>query len=225
MERTTKGNEVKIKIGELKFSDKLTALRSIDAFTVSRYRIAMRAGAVFPDPIVNRETMEIVSGNHTVTAILAEFGEDYVVNVDLASYKTEADIIEAFTRNNVGHGRPLDGWTQRKIALALAEAGRDEGAIAALLNVPVAHLQKWGGRTVVVVGKDKVRRTEPIKAGVYVPKGIMTERQYERHAEADIGMTIKDLADQLSTRLENGWVNVDDENEVTALDRLRAALK
>jgi hypothetical protein len=216
---------VKIKIGQLQFSDRLTELRSIDAFTVSRYRIAMRAGAVFPDPVVNRDTMEIVSGNHTVTAMLAEFGEDHEINVECKRYGSEAEIITDFTRHNIGHGRPLDGWTQRKIALALAEQGQSDADIAALLNVPVAHLQKWGARTVVVIGKDRVRRTEPIKGGVFVPKGTMTERQYERHADADIGMTVRELAEQLATRLENGWINADDAKEREALDRLRAALK
>ena len=215
---------MKIKLSELEFSERLTALRTIDAFTVSRYRIAMRAGAQFPKPLVNRDTNEIVSGNHTVTAMLAEFGEDHVIEVDTKTYKSDAEIIEDFARHNVGHGRPLDGWTQRKIALALAEAGQSEAAIAALLNVPVAHLQKWGDRTVIVIGRDKERRTEPVKAGVYVPKGTMTERQYERHAEADIGMSVRELADQLSARLENGWINKDDAGECLALDRLRAAL-
>ena len=216
---------MKIKIGELVFSEMLTKLRTIDAFTVSRYRIAMRAGAVFPRIVINASTLEIVSGNHTVTAMLGEFGEDYVVDADARKYRTEAEMIHDFTLHNVGHGRPLDGFTQRKIAIALANCGETLDDIAKLLNVPVAHLQKWGDKTVIVIGRDKVRRTEPLKAGCFVPKGTMTEKQYERHADSDIGMSLRELADQVSERLENGYINVDDEKEVAALDRLRGALK
>lgn len=208
---------MKIEIGKLVFSEMLTGLRNIDAFTVSRYRIAMRSGAVFPRPIINAKTNEIVSGNHTVTAMLAEYGPEHVIEVDAKNYKTEIEIIEDFTRHNVGHGRPLDGWTQRKIAIALTEAGQSDDSVAKLLNVPVAHLHKWGERTVVVLGKDKQREVKPIKGGVFVPKGVMTARQYEKHADADIGMTVTALAEQLIMRIQEGWINESDNTEREAL--------
>lgn len=215
---------MKVALKELKFSDRLTELRTIDPFTVSRYRIAMRAGAVFPRIVVNRETMEIVSGNHTATAMLGEYGEDHVIEVEAKTYRNDIEIIQDFARHNVGHGRPLDGWTQRKIAIALAEAGQSEQDIAKLLNVPVGHLQRWGDRTVIVIGRDKERKVMPVKGGVCVPTGKMTAKQYERHADADIGMSVAELASQLIERLENGWVDREDEREVALLEKLRGLL-
>jgi hypothetical protein len=213
-----------VALKELKFSERLMALRTVDAFTVSRYRIAMRSGAKFPNPVIDSDTMEIVSGNHTITAMLAEFGDDHIIEVSGKKYKSEADKIADFARHNVGHGRPMDGWTQRKIALALAEAGQEPEAIAKLLNVPVSHLQRWGDRTVVVMGRDKVREVRPLKGGVVVPSGKMTAAQYERHADADIGMSFRDLANQTAERLEKGWYDAEDESEIAALNRLRAAV-
>ncbi len=215
----------KVKLSELRFSDRLMELRHVDPFTVSRYRIAMRSGAKFPMPVVNAANMEIVSGNHTVTAMLAEFGEAYEVQVEAKAYKSEVEIIQDFTRHNVGHGRPLDGFTQRKIAIALAEAGQSLEDVAKLLNVPVAHLQRWGDRTVVVKGRDNTRVTMPLKGGVTVPSGTMSEKQYRKHADADIGMKLADLCDQVSERVENGWIDKEDAREVEALDRLREALR
>jgi hypothetical protein len=215
---------MKVALKELRFSERLTELRSIDPFTVSRYRIAMRSGAVFPRIVVNRETMEIVSGNHTATAMLGEFGEDHAIEVDAKTYRNDVEVIQDFARHNVGHGRPLDGWTQRKIAVALVEAGQSEQDIAKLLNVPVGHLQKWGERTVVVIGRDKERKVMPVKGGVCVPTGRMTQKQYDRHADADIGMSVSDLASQLVERLENGWVDNNDEREVALLGKLRGLL-
>ncbi len=215
---------MKVKLKDLIISDRLTALRTVDAFTVSRYRIAMRSGAQFPQMVINRDTMEIVSGNHRFTAMIAEYGEDHEVEVDARRFKADAEIIRVFAAENVANGRPMDGWTMRKIAIALTEAGESMDAVAALLNVPVGHLQKWGDRTVVVKGRGKERRIEPVKAGVHVPTGQMTEKQYEHHADADIGMTVRELAEQLSYRLEQGWIDVEDESEVAALARLRTAL-
>jgi DNA-binding transcriptional regulator YiaG len=215
---------VKKRIGDLSVSERLTKLRTIDAFTVSRYRIAMRAGAKFPAMIVDRATGDVVSGNHTLTAMLGEFGPDHVAEVDMRTFKSEAEKIRVFTHENVKHGRPMDGFTMRKIAIALTEAGESLDEVAKLLNVPVAHLDKWGGRTVVVVGKDKIRRVEPLKAGTFVPTGKMTEAQYERHATVDMGMSVAELANQLADRLERGLRNVDDESEVAALERLKAAI-
>lgn len=216
---------MKKSVGELKFSDKLIALRSIDVHTVSRYRQAMRTGSKFPPMIVNAANNEVVCGNHRLTAYMEEYGDDYIVDVDARKFKNYVEIIKLFTTDNVKNGRPLDSFTRQKIAIALAEAGEDLEAVAALLNVPVSNLQDWGGRTVVVIGTDKQRHVEPIKRGLVVPKGTMTEAQYKQHTSTHIGMTVKSLADQLSERIENGWIDVNDEEEIKSLERLMGALE
>jgi len=214
---------MKVQVGQLVISDKLTALRTVDPFTVSRYRIAMRAGAQFPPVLVNRETMEVVSGNHRVTAYRAEFGDDHQIEVETRKFASEADMIEAFARENIANGRPMDRWTCRKIAIELTAQGRTLESVANLLNVPVAHLQQWGEHTVVVLGKRKV--PQPVKGGITVPSGKMTEEQYTAHVTRDMGVTVRYLAEQLAWRLENGFRNSADEREVAALDRLRAAIQ
>jgi hypothetical protein len=52
----------------------------------------------------------------------------------------------------------------------------------------------------------------------------MTAAQYERHADADIGMSFRDLANQTAERLEKGWYDAEDDSEIAALNRLRAAV-
>jgi len=212
---------MKMKVGELKLDDRLLALRSVDAFTVSRYRISMRAGAEFPPVVIDQEN-HVVSGNHRVTAYMDEFGEEYAVAVKRETFDTEADRVERFARENIANGRPMDRWTCRKIALELTAAGRTMQEVASLLNVPVRHLERWGERTVVVRGKRS--QPKPIKGGITVPEGKMTAKQYEHHAKHDGGYTVAWMAAQLAWRLEEGFANLQDEKEVEALERVRDAV-
>jgi hypothetical protein len=127
-------------------------LRSLDMFMVSRYRIAMRAGAVFPALIVDRQTREIISGYHRYHAALAEYGEDHLIDVEMRSFKDRAAQLVCMADENAKHGMPMDGITRRRMAIAMVEAGLATGEVARIMNVPEGHLAKWGEMTVVVKG-------------------------------------------------------------------------
>ena len=74
---------MKAKLSTLVVAEWAVELRSLDMFMVSRYRQAMRIGAQFPALIVDKQTREIISGNHRYTAALEEYGEDHLIDVTI----------------------------------------------------------------------------------------------------------------------------------------------
>lgn len=214
-----------MKLQNIKQSEKLLSLRAVDPVTVSRYRLAMRAGAKFPPMLIERDSKVLVCGNHRYEACKAEYGEDCRVKVHEKWLPAERDMLIAAAQDNAEHGRPLDGWTKQRFAIALESLGEDREKIAKLLNIPVGHLEKWGERRVVVIGKNNRRTVQPIKRGVVVPSGEMTQEQYQEHERNDVGMKLNSLLRQVIEHLENGWYDKEDEETDALLTKLRSVLR
>jgi hypothetical protein len=222
----TEGEKVKAKLSTLVMADWAIELRPLDMFMVSRYRIAMRAGAKFPALIVDKQTREIISGNHRFSSALAEYGEDYLIDVDMRSFKDRAAQLVCMADENAKHGMPMDGITRRRVAIAMVEAGLATGEVARIMNVPEGHLAKWGDMTVIVMGKTKKQtRVAPVKGGIDRDQvKQMTEIQYEEHIDHDKGVEARHMAKQLTRWLNNDWINWQDERNVVAFDELKEAL-
>ena len=146
---------MKIEVGELKFSDELLSLRPINPYFVSRYRLAMRNGDVFPKIIINKATKEIICGNHRVKAYIDEFGEDYILDVEVRDFTDESSIIKCFALDNSKHGEALTDFQRRSIALKLSNLGTTPEEIAKIFGVAVKNVFKWGEQSVFVVGNAK----------------------------------------------------------------------
>jgi len=220
--------EVKMNLIEIKTSDEMLELRPLDAFTVSRYRQHVRTGVKFPPLILDAEGRYVVSGNHRLAAYLSELPDDAEIEVELRRFKTNRERLECMARENMAHGMPMDGITRRRVALALAAEGMPVDEIAALFNVPARTLEKWGERTVCVIGKGQGRggTVRPVKAGPDLETGQkVTPEQYETHIRCDMGASFRAMAAQICRWLEAGWVNMEDERNVAAMEALRAAMK
>jgi DNA-binding transcriptional regulator YiaG len=218
---------MKAKLNTLTVADWAIGLRPIDMFMVSRYRQAMRIGAVFPALIVDKATREIISGNHRYTAAIAEYGDEHLMEIEQVAFKDRAAQLKCMAEENAKHGMPMDGITRRRMSLAMIDAGMTPEDVAAVMNVPVQTLNKWGEMTVMVIGRGgKPTRPEPVKGGLDLEQvKRMTEPQYDTHIEHDKGVEARHMAQQLTRWLENDWINWSDERNVAAFDDLSAALK
>ena len=196
-------------------------------FMVSRYRQAMRIGAQFPPLIVDKQTREIISGNHRYTSALAEYGEDHLIDVDMVAFKDRAAQLRCMADENAKHGMPMDGITRRRVALAMVNAGMSADEVAKVMNVPVNTLNKWGEMTVLVIGRGgKPTRPVPVKGGIDLDQvKRMTEPQYDTHMEHDKGVEARHMAQQLTRWLDNDWINWNDDRNVEAFDALKEALE
>jgi hypothetical protein len=197
----------KVKVGELIVDPKLTELRPINLVFVSRYRQAYRTGAVLPPLIVEEGTNRVVSGNHRLHALLAEYGPDHETTVVSKRFSGELEVLKEFAKENATHGNPMDGITRKRIVAALLDMGAPVEEVSGLFNVPVRSLKKWGEHFVGVVGENGTQRLVPVKRGLNpAPGTTLTEKLYEEHKQKDRGVTAVELADQLLRWLRNGWV-------------------
>lgn len=210
-----------VKVSDLTIDEKLTRLRPVNEYFVSRYRQAYRAGKDMGEIIVDTKN-RVVSGNHRVTAMVEEFGDDHRTIVTVKSYENEREVLEDFARHNSEHGNALSGASQRAISIELVKNGASKEEIAQLFGVSVKRVEHWSGMTVMVVGgkSGKSRQPQPMPAKRGIEPGTtMEHEQYETHWKQDRGISVVSQVDQLTRWIGNGWVK--DEKSINALNALR----
>ncbi len=214
---------MKVKISELKTDDGLLDIRPVDPITAGRYRIAMRCGAKFPALIIDKKTNSVVCGNHRLAAMIAEFGEEHVADVEKRTFKNRLEILRTFTEDNTKHGKPLTGFALHRCGFAMLNEGMPAEEVSKSLNIPMKLFEKWGERTVGIIGKGRTD-TVPVKSGLVVPGRKMTQKQYAEHVRRDLGEDIIKLSDQLTRWIENGWYDTENEVMMESLKALGAAI-
>jgi len=214
---------MKRKLKNLKVADWMLELRPIDSFVVARYRQAWRQGAEFPPLIVDGSTMEIISGNHRYLSALAEFGEDYAIEVHMQSFVSAAAKLVVVAEENAKHGAPMDGITRRRLACAMIKEGMTSADVGKVMNVAATAVEKWGTQSVLIIGSNDAK---PVKCGIdtsVVTK--MSKANYEEHMKKDLGIQARGLMRQLERWLNNGWIDLEDERTKEALADLKEAMK
>jgi hypothetical protein len=209
-----------VEIGTLSINPKLIEMRPINLVFVSRYRQAYRTGAVFPPLIVEAGTNLVVSGNHRLTAMLAEFGPNHKTSVIFKKFSNELEILKEFAKENATHGNPMDGITRRRIAAALMNLGTPIEEVSKIFNVPIRSLDVWGKRFIAVIGENGTQHLEPVKRGFPASQTTITPKLYEEHKRADRGLKAEELIGQLLRWLKNHWVEPREEL-VAGLDELQ----
>jgi len=212
----------KVKIGDLKIDPKLTKIRHINKFFVSRYRQNYRAGAIFPMLIIQEGSNRVISGNTRLTAMLAEYPKDHIIEVEIRNYTNELEVLKDFTRENSTHGNPIDGITKKRLTIAMLEEGAELEDISRLFNVSVLRIEKLGNDIVIVEVGDGTVEERPKKKG-FEPEHPITEAQYEEHS-VDRGLTVVQQASQLIRWLSQDLVFHDKVN-IQILKRLGDEIK
>jgi len=213
---------MKIKLKNLVFDDELISIRKINPIVVSKYRQACRNGAEFPRILIEKSTNKIVSGNHRATAMIAEFGGDYTIDVIVKEYSDKKELLYDFAKENATHGAPLDSFSKRKLVLkTIAEGGTIE-TLSKILNTPVSRLESYGNDLIGVTVGSKVEQ-RPAKKG-YRPDKPVTEAEYNKHTNYDKGMSVVQQARQLRRWLVSDVITRNSGN-VMELELLENSLK
>jgi len=215
----------KVELGNLKFNPELLAIRKLNTFDVSRYRQAYRSGADMPLPIIEEGTLKIVSGNHRVTAMIMEYGEERTIDVILKKYKTKKEMLIDFTKENCTHGVPFSGFQKKTLISVLINEGLSTDEIALLFNVPARSIEKWGDDIVMVQrpGRKFVEIPSPKKRGFEPQDNKVTQEQYVHHIDHDRGVPVTSMARQLTNWLNIGAIN-QTEVAIDSLNLLHEAL-
>jgi hypothetical protein len=226
----TKNTNIKVRLaqvaaGKLQTDPEIIEIRPINAAIVSKYRQNMREGHTFPLIKVTPD-WRIVCGNHRWSAIVAEFGEDHVIKVEVVNPRTEAECIELSVRDNIVHGEPLDGISMKRALSKLLALGRSPEEMARLFGRSVGKIKQLAGITVMVTPKGKGAAVpKPVKHGLEHLSGKqVSEKDYAEHIGRDLSGTARAHAEQLARWLENGWVDLDDRKTVAALLKLKSLL-
>jgi hypothetical protein len=224
-----------IQVGKLSIDPGLVRLRPINAVFVGRYRQAYRSGKDLGQIVVDADNMVVVSGNHRVTAMLEEYGPKHEATVVFKKYKNRRELLQEFTQANLSHGIPLSGSSRRAITLELIKTGATSEEVAQLFGVAVNRVTEWAGMTVLVVGNQKMMKSnakaetspKPVSGGEYMPikKGIepgitMNQAQYNTHWAKDRGVSAYTQSEQIQRWLRNGWIKKEDDKTLKSLERL-----
>lgn len=207
---------MKKKISELEQSKHILEIRKVNPVFVSRYRQAMRKGDQFP-PLIISEDNVIVSGNHRYEAYSAEYPEDHKIECEVREFENEAEMIATAIKENAKHGNPLDGISRKRAVLKLIELGKSEEDVANLLGCSVKRVMTMAGQHVIVRGNGK----KPVKKGLEHLSGkTVSKKQYEEHNSRDRAMNVSSQCEQLIRWLDNGWVDMDEPENIEALKNL-----
>jgi metal-responsive CopG/Arc/MetJ family transcriptional regulator len=168
----------------------------------------------------------IVSGNHRVSAYLAEYEKDHEIDVIVKQFKNRAEVLKEFARENLTHGKPFSGNEKRQTIIELMKHNVTPEACAQLFNLNVKRIENYAGMAVMVIDRGCKEEPKAIKHGIEHLSGQKMEAdKYREHLSSDRGISCAAQAKQLTRWLCNGWINTDNENDMAALVDLRDALE
>ena len=129
-----KGTTMKLKASELIFDWNLWPRHEVgdlDSTHLRRMKEALLLGVKMPPVIVNRTDHRIIDGFHRTRAIMDVFGDDADVDVELRTYKSEAEMFTASVAYNSKHGLPLNSKDRAHVIIK-----------AMKLQIPTAEIAK-----------------------------------------------------------------------------------
>lgn len=208
--------------------DPTIQVREVENFTVSTYAQAMKAGAKFPPVVLEQGTNRLVAGNHRYYAYKSVGTPETKIPCTYRTFKDEAEVIRFAAKDNAQHGRPLDTWDKKRIAMRLRQLGDDPELISEILGVTVSRVESWAEMAVIVTGKKgkkQLRTPQPVKHGLEHMAGKeITAEVYEEHKKRDYGTTVKNLAAIITRHITDELIDVSDEKTIENLKALHTAL-
>lgn len=210
---------------------KYQAMRILDEHIVNQYRQAMRQGNQFPVMILEHGTYRLCSGYHTLEAYLQEYGPDYKTRAEVRKFKNEEEFVSTFVDQNARHGHRFSGKEIHLLSKYMSDLGMNDNIIAKLFCRNESYVFNWRdlGVTVYPSGRENMQgivyKDMPVKSGVHIPKGaVMAEDEYDAHMNADLGIPVAKLANQISRNLEAGIVDLKDKGTVDSLIHLHTVI-
>lgn len=175
---------------------------------------AIRAGVELPPIIIDKKSKRIVDGFHRRRALKKVHGPDYVVDVEVRSYASEAELFIDAVRLNSGHGRRMSTFDYARCATIAGTLGIDLAAMASALSLTA---EKLGEITVAKSASSENGTLVPIRHGMSHMAGRRLTQAQERAAHIVGGQSPMYHANQLIALLEADMLPEDER----VLDRLR----
>jgi hypothetical protein len=217
----------KVKLSDLVLDFDLYPRSEIDSQHVRYMRMALQAGAAFPDILADKKSRRVIDGFHRYCMYRAENGEECEVNVTWKSYGSEAEMFLEAVRLNASHGRILTRFDRTHCILRAERFRIEPEQIATALSITceavgglradrVGHLRAVGNAEAVEI---PLKRTIAHMAGKMLTKG-----QNEANDKLG-GMNQAFYVNQVIVLIESHLLDEADENLMERLRRLAELLE
>jgi len=136
---------------------------SLDDIAVNRYADAIRAGATFPAPTVDRDTLRIVDGWHRIRAH-KKVSSDEPITVDVVAFADEAALVCFAVEANSHHGRSYGTQDAIRAVSILNEHGISRAEAAKILSITEAKIDRMIETRVARASNMRITTTRPKSA-------------------------------------------------------------
>lgn len=217
-----------VAIAELIEDLSLYPRHTVDETHVGTLADALRAGATLPPLVADKKSKRLVDGWHRLRAYRRILGPTGAVEVDLRSYKSDADLFLDAVALNAAHGRRLDRVDQVRVVMLAERVGLSEVQVATVLHMPTERIATLRVRVAklpdgvngAVPGTRQLALKRPV---MHLAGRTLTKEQAQAHHTVP-GTSYLLVARQLSEGVKHRLINPEDERLREALIGLRELL-
>ncbi len=197
---------------------------SIFWHTSYNYYLAMRSGAKFPAVTVTKiqDKYILVDGVHRYKAakMIQRFQkiEDGQIEAEIIKCKGLDEAYVEAVRRNIKHGQPLSPYEKLEIHNRLKSQGWKHQAIANLLQIPPAKLQKFVEQRVLQKQEGPVTLKAPFG---HLDRTANITKESQKFYSA---ISQLNLVKQLTMMIQEGWLEIGNEELTKALKELKEVL-
>lgn len=200
----------------------------VDDTHVSSLVLALKSGASLPPLVADKKSKRLVDGWHRLRAYRRVVGDTAAVDVELRSYKDEAQMLLDAVALNATHGRRLDRVDQVRVVMLAERVGITEQQVATVLHVPVDRVKTLRVRVAVVPhgtitaipGTNTVALKRPV---AHMAGQTLTKAQAVAQRTVP-GTSYLLIVRQLSDGIKHRLINQEDERLLAELDNLHTML-
>jgi hypothetical protein len=201
---------------------------AVDDGNVRSLVLALQSGCQLPPPVIDSKSKRIVDGWHRVRAYKRVLGASAVVDIEVKTYRNDAEMICDAVQRNAAHGRRFDAIDRTRAVLMLEKHGLSTHRIAVALNMPEDNVTKIrikvatapAGSKGLVPGTTSITLKRPVR---HLQGTRLSKSQADMHSSLP-GTSFLLIARQLCGALREGMVDLEDEKLMTQLAELRDLL-
>lgn len=214
---------VKMNVSELIEDLDLYPRVQVDSQHAGYIADALRNGNELPPIVAESKGKRIIDGFHRVRAYRRVYGDDHQIDVDLRTYRSEADMFADAMRLNASHGRCLTRVDRARCLLKAKQRFRMSlKTVSSILGMSVESVKAIGeGR---VATNAATQEKVPIKRTIqHVAGHELTDRQLEANSKLS-GMEQAFYANQLIELIESDLLDMGNANLLERLEHLMQLL-
>jgi len=199
----------KMKLSDINI-DRTLMVREINSYYVARYAEALRAGAVFPPLVIDKETGCLTCGFHRYRAYEIVFDLSFEVEVIEKDYKDNQEKFLDAIKDNQTNGQPLYVVDIRRSVLRGVDMGISIEDLASALSITVKKANKYFSEKVKVIKKNNEVEMIPNKPNTGIKNGSIVKEKVAEHIKTKyIDKTVSSISRQLIMRLQDDTFDKD----------------